>query len=183
LKRIARHLLEAEKVVWKMGELEDEKVIIEVWVDSDWAKGEERKSTSGGIMTVGGVAVKHWSRSQRTRALSVGEAEYAAMVSGAAEGLGLQTLMKELGWETEAVVKTDSSTAKAVASRRGLGKLRHVEVRMLWIQDAVKRERIKVKKVGGDRNLADHLTKEKSLAEYKDLLKEVGGWVVTRSGK
>ena len=183
LKRIARYLVEAEKVVWKMGELEDGKLVIEVWVDSDWAKGGERKSTSGGIMTVGGVAVKHWSRSQRTRALSVGEAEYAAMVTGAAEGLGMQALMQDLGWETEVVIKTDSSTAKAVASRRGLGKLRHVEVRMLWVQDAVKRGRIRLKKVGGEQNPADHLTKEKSLNDYKGLLEMVGGWVVTKSGK
>ncbi len=180
LKRIARYLVKAERVVWKMGELEEGKLVIEVWVDSDWAKGDERKSTSGGIMTVGGVAVKHWSRSQRTRALSVGEAEYAAMVTGAAEGLGMQALMEDLGWETEVVIKTDSSTAKAVASRRGLGKLRHVEVRMLWVQDAVKRGRIKLKKVGGNQNPADHLTKEKSLNDYKGLLELVGGYVVVK---
>ena len=134
-------------------------------------------------MTVGGVAVKHWSRSQRTRALSVGEAEYAAMVSGAAEGLGLQALMVDLGWETEVIIKTDSSTAKAVASRRGLGKMRHVEVRLLWVQEAVKKGRIRLKKVDGETNLADHLTKEKSLNEYKNLLELVGGWVVTKDGK
>ena len=56
-------MLEAEKVVWRMGEAEDEEEPrIEVWVDSDWAKGKDRKSTSGGVMTVGGVAVKSWSR-------------------------------------------------------------------------------------------------------------------------
>ena len=178
IKRIARYLVEAEKIVWRMGEMRnDEELIIEVWVDSDWAKGCDRKSTSGGVMTVGGVAVKHWSRTQRTRALSVGEAEYAAMVSGCAEGLGLQALMKDLGWEAKVVVKTDSTTAKAVASRRGLGKLRHVEVRLLWVQDAVKKGRLTLKKVDGEKNVADHLTKEKALWEFEDLLRQVGGWV------
>ena len=92
-------------------------------------------------------------------------------------------MMQDLGWEAEVVIKTDSSTAKAVASRRGLGKLRHVEVRMLWVQDAVKRGRIRLKKVAGEQNPADHLTKEKSLKDYRGLLEMVGGWVVTKSGK
>ena len=183
IKRAVRYLLEAEKMVWHMRELDEgEKIGIEVWVDSDWAKGSERKSTSGGVMTLGGVAVKHWSRTQKTRALSVGEAEYAAMVSGSAEGLGLKSLLKDLGWEMDVVIKTDSSTAQAVASRRGLGKLRHVEVKMLWVQDAVKAKRIKIVKVAGEKNVADHLTKEKMLWEYEGLLAGVGGEIV-RKGK
>ena len=40
-----------------------------------------------------------------------------------------------------------------------------------------------LKKVGGEQNPADHLTKEKSLNDYKWLLEMVGGWVVTKSGK
>ena len=177
-------MIEAETVVWKMGEVDnDGEVVIEVWVDSDWAKGSERRSTSGGVMTVEGTAVKHWSRTQKTRALSVGEAEYMALVTGCADGLGLQALMADLGWETEVVIKTDSTTAKAVASRRGLGKMRHVEVRLLWVQEAVKRGRIKLKKVGGDVNLADHLTKDQTLNDYKELLKVVGGWVIERNMK
>ena len=31
-------------------------------VDSDWAKGPERKTTSGGMMMINGMVVKHWSR-------------------------------------------------------------------------------------------------------------------------
>ena len=69
-------------MVWKYTEKEDDGE--DVWVDSDWASGWQRKSTSGGMMTVDGVAVKHWSRTQKARALSTGEAEYYAMVTGAA---------------------------------------------------------------------------------------------------
>ena len=147
---------------------------IDVFVDSDWASGWQRKSTSGGMMTVDGVGVKHWSRTQKARALSSGEAEYYAMVTGCAEGLGMQSLAEELGWKAEVRIWTDSSAAKAVANRRGLGKLRHVELKWLWMQDVVKDRRVKLKTVKGEEYVADHLTKPKTRGEIEDLLGKVG---------
>ena len=44
-------------------------------------------------------------------------------------------------------------------SRSGLGRLRHVDVGHLWIQDAVKSKRIGVQKVLGTQNVADLMTK------------------------
>ena len=119
--------------------------------------------------------MKHWSRSQRNRALSVGEAEHYALVSGSAEGLGLRSLMEDLGWDVGVKVWTDSSTAQSVASRRGLGKLRHVELRFLWVQEMVKRGRLVLGKVWGPMNVADHLTKGKMVWEYVNLLRGIGG--------
>ena len=87
------------------------------------------KVTSGGMLTVNGVGVKHWSRTSKARAWSSGEAEYYAMVTECAEGLGMHSLAEDLGWKAEIWLWTDSSAAKAIGNRRGLGKLRHVELR------------------------------------------------------
>ena len=176
IKRAVRYLVGAKRLVWKYTEKEDdaEDVLVDVFVDSDWASGWQRKSTRGGMMTVDGVGVKHWSRTQKARALSVGEAEYYAMVTGCAEGLGLQALADDLGWKVMVRIWTDSSVAKAVASRRGLGKLRHVELKWLWVQDMVKEGRVKLRTVRGDENVADHLTKPKTRAEVEWLLEKVG---------
>ena len=175
VKRVIRYMLGVEKVVWRMGEWEDgEEVGVGVYVDSDWAKEATRKSTSGGMLTVGGVGVKHWSRTQATRALSVGEAEYYALVTGCKEGLGMQSLLRDMGWESQVVVWSDSSTAKGIASRRGLGKMRHVELRYLWVQEIVRRGRLRVEKIRGEVNVADHLTKGKAIWEFRGLLEEVG---------
>ena len=77
-----------EKVTWTMGSWKnDDEVNVDVHVDSNWASGPERKSTSGGMMMISGTVVKHWSRTQSTRALSMAEADYYAVVTGAAEGL------------------------------------------------------------------------------------------------
>ena len=43
--------------------------------------------------------------------------------------------------------------------RQGLGKMRHVEVGHLWIQQAVRTGRIILKKVFGTENIADLMTK------------------------
>ena len=46
-----------------------------------------------------------------------------------------------------------------MASRRGLGKARHVQTRYLWIQERVQNRDVEVQAVGTDRNLADLCTK------------------------
>jgi len=43
--------------------------------------------------------------------------------------------------------------------RQGLGKMRHVEVGHLWIQQAVRTGRIILRKVLGTENIADLMTK------------------------
>ena len=176
IKRVARYLAGARRLVWRYHEKEDgdEMVHVDVFVDSDWATGWSRKSTSGGMMAVDGVGIKHWSRTQKARALSSGEAEYYAMVTGCAEGLGMQSLAEDLGWRMDVRIWTDSSAAKAVGTRRGLGKLRHVELKWLWVQDMVKEGRVKLRTVRGDENVADHLSKPKMRAEVEWLPEKVG---------
>ena len=74
--------------------------IIDVYSDSDWAGCvRTRKSTSGGVMMLGNGVVKTWSSTQTTIAQSSGEAEYYALVRAAAEGLGMQSIMHDLGWK------------------------------------------------------------------------------------
>ena len=106
--------------------------------------------------------------------MSSAESEYYAIVTGAAEGLAVQAIASEMGWPMKVRIHTDSSAAKAVASRRGLGKLRHIELKYLWVQELVQQQRITLKKIQGIRNPADHLTKPKQLHEYQYLLGELG---------
>ena len=147
---------------------------VDVHVDSDWAKGPERKSTSGGMM-INGTVVKHLSRTQATRALSTAETEYYAVVTGAAEGLGMQSMMADLGVTTHVRVWTDFNAAKSIASRRGLGKTRHVELRYLWLHDVTLSGREKMRRILGEQNLADHLTKSKAWHQIETLIRGVGG--------
>ena len=59
-------------------------------------------------------------------------------------------------------VNTDSCAAKGIANRRGLVKVRHIELSELWVQDQVARGQIAVYKIGGPENSSDSLTKHSS---------------------
>ena len=161
LKRIARYLLRYPRGVIRFVPAEDGGAgPLEVYTDSDWAGcPRTRKSTSGGMLFVDGGLMKSWSSTQGPIALSSGEAELVALVKAATEGLAMLSLMADLGWTRRMRVWTDSAAAKAIASRSGLGKTRHIETKFLWVQEAVKNERFGLAKVPGQENPADWLTK------------------------
>ena len=104
-------------------------------------------------------AVKHWSSTQTSISLRSGEAEFAGVIRGAGQGLGYQALLKDVGVELPLRVWTDSSAAIGICSRQGLGKLRHLDTHTLWIQQAVRAKRVDLRKVDGECNPADILTK------------------------
>ena len=109
---------------------------------------------------MGSHLIKSWATTQTVIALSSGEAEYYSVTRGACEGLGIVGLLEDLGDQRIPIeVLTDSSAAKGIASRRGVGKVKHLDTRTLWVQDQVDRGRRKVRKIPGDTNPADLLTK------------------------
>ena len=108
---------------------------------------------------VGRHTIKHWSSTQPNVALSSGEAEFYGVVRGSGHGLGYQALLADLGIAAPLRIWTDSSAALGICSRQGLGKLRHLDTHTLWVQQAVRSRRIELKKVLGEENPADLLTK------------------------
>ena len=94
-----------------------------------------RKSTSGIVCMAGRHCVKHASKLQSTIALSSGESEYYVAVKAAALGLSQKALLADWGIKVSITALSDSSAARGTASRSGLGKLRHVQTRFLWLQE------------------------------------------------
>ena len=190
LKRLARYIAGKERCTITFiyqGKLDG----VTVWTDSDFAStnpvrhtineevkeehfdmisgidlnGEAacRRSTSGGVILLGDHLIKSWSSTQKITALSSGEAEYYAIVKGAAQGIGIRSMLLDFQIKAASTryieVKEDSSAAKGIASRRGLGKLKHVDIKELWIQEKVHEGDLKITKIPGTIHLADALTK------------------------
>ena len=133
--------------------------------DSDFAGDVvSRKSTSGGTVMVGDHMVKSWSTSQSVIALSTGEAELYGLNKCGASALGLQSLLEDFGISLDIRLHTDATTGKAIATRRGLGKVRHIAVNELWLQDQVATKKVVINKLKNKFNVADILTKH--LAKY-----------------
>ena len=99
---------------------------------------------------LGTHVIKSWSTNQAVVALSSGEAEYYGMVKGASQGMGLKAIAVDLGviYEGPIQINADASAAIGMASRLGLGKVRHIEVTQLWIQEKVYKKEILLKKIG-----------------------------------
>ena len=121
---------------------------------------------------VGAHLTKSWSSTQPNPALSSGEAEYYGVVKAAGIGLGYQALLLDLGIELPLRLWTDSSAAIGVTSRQGVGKIRHLDTRTLWVQQAVRTGRIEVRKIKGTENPADLFTKH---LPSEDKLKQLVG--------
>jgi hypothetical protein len=133
---------------------------VTVCTDTDYAGCHRtRKSTSGGVLMHGSHVVKSWSSTQNIVSLSTGEAEYYGLVKGAAQAIGLQSMLRDINVHLKVKVKTDASAAKGIATRRGIGRVRHIEVHQLWVQDKVAAGELEIVKIPTHANPSDNLTK------------------------
>ena len=107
----------------------------------------------------GGHHLKSWSSTQKKVTLSSAEAELAACIKASSETIGVLQMVEGLGRTTDGEVFVDSSAALGVVNRKGNGKLRHIRVGQLWIQQMAEDEVIAYKKVNGKQNPADLCTK------------------------
>ena len=133
---------------------------LEVFSDSDWAGDRAtRLSMSGGCILHGGHVLKAWAKGQQVVALSSAEAELYAGTRAATEGLGAQSLMRDLGCTRAVTLSMDSAAALALNQREGLGRAKHIRIQDLWMQEAVREKRLTLSKVPGEHNPADLFTK------------------------
>ena len=126
---------------------------------------------------LGSHCIKTWSSSQGAVALSSAEAEFYGMIEGVIKAKGLISLAKELGFlDLVNVVHlgTDSTAAKSFVSRQGFGKMKHIEIRDMWLQKEVRDGKVQVSKVPGDKNPADLMTKILNTRDIQVRLNKMG---------
>ena len=159
LKRLGRYMVENRRTVMKY-DWQGHEQEVTGYSDSDWAGCRVTgRSTSGGALMIGGHFLKGWSRTQNNVTCSSAEAELIALVKCSAELLGMRSAMKDWGVESSGVAYADSSAALAIANRKGAGKLRHINVSALWIQEKQDLHQLEMRKILGTENPADLMTK------------------------
>ena len=124
---------------------------------------------------MGDHPLRTWASTQNVIALSTGEAEFYAIVRGASLGLGMKSLLEDLGETARVKVLTDATTGKSLASRRGLGKVRHIEVSELWSQQKVQDNKIELTKIKGTFNPADMFAKHVEKDKTDLMVEALGG--------
>ena len=155
------------------------KIVLESVTDADWAGNRAtRKSKSSVHLYLGGSLVASFVRSQRSVALSSGESEFVAMVSGATECVYLREcidFMTKKKYDLDCILRSDSAAGRGINQRIGCGRIRHLDCGLLWVQDGVKQRWFRVGPISGAKNPADLGTKPLAGARLRELVCRAGG--------
>ena len=160
LKRIVRYLKGAPSAK-SLIEITTPSKFVNVKTDSDLGLGQATtcKSTNGGVVQWRNATLTAWSRTQQTVSLSSAEAELYAFTTGVAKGMVTKHLLQELGPEVILMNHADSQSAKAWASKRGLGRMKHVMLKYMYVQDVVKKKLTNLAYINTKQNKPDLMTK------------------------
>ena len=104
-------------------------------------------------------------------ALSVAEAELYEDVAAVQLGLGVETMLRELGEAPVMVLKIDNQAAQGLASQApGSWKTRHLRIRARFLRQEVNEQRLLLTHVPGDLQKADIGTKAFDLPKFRSLM-------------
>ena len=95
---------------------------------------------------LGAHAIKSYATNQQIIALSSGEAELYALTKAGSQTLGIRANAADLGMSLDGVLFTDSTAAIGMTFRTGVGKVRHINVQYLWIQERVALKELELQK-------------------------------------
>ena len=178
LKRVARYLHGNPDYLQRYPVQEETNTVV-LSTDADWATCREtRRSNSGGTLQLGDHLIAARSRVQPRIALSSGEAELYAGMRGISETLGFVHLMREFksnDWG-RIVHRVDASACRAIMLRRGCGGLKHITVKSLWVQEAVREYSIEIDRVPRDEMRAHVLASPSSAEELRKHLTKLNAY-------
>ena len=73
--------------------------------------------------------------------------------------MGAKTLMAELMIDAKMELLGDSSACHGTLHREGSGRIKHLELKQLWLQQKIRQGELTYTKISRDRNPADSLCK------------------------
>ena len=123
---------------------------------------------------LGESCIRTQSKGQGVIALSSGEAEYYGLTGGLSCALGDVSLAKDWNVKLKAEVIMDATAGIAIGSRRGLGRVKHIDTVFLWCQEVVVSKRARLSKRGTHDMIADVLTKPVPESAMTEMLSRMG---------
>jgi hypothetical protein len=156
---VARYLLGRPGETWKFDYQPPPTKLQEV-VDADSAAdAETRKSVSSVAERFGGHLLDLSIAKQSVLATSSGESEFYAIVKGSAQGLQTKQLLDCIAWPVELEILSDSSAARGMCLRSGSGKVKHLSIKELWVQELFRKKQASLSAVNTLINWGDIGTK------------------------
>jgi hypothetical protein len=147
------------------------------YVDAGFANLEGRRSVSGWIFLMAGVAVAWGSKKQSTVAVSSTESEYVAILAALQELLWICTFMAELGREDllNNVILEDNHGAIDLANGgQYRSRTKHIDIKYHKIRECIENGQLVLKYVESGNNLADVLTKPLPTEKHWEFVRKMG---------
>ena len=139
---------------------------IQCYVDSSFADAENRRSTYGYIISLGGNILQYKTRQQRSVATSTTEAEYTAVAHAVRELMYLRNLTSETDIalkDLPTVFVDNQSTLKVLTNNSSTSRIKHIDIALQYLKE---RRDLKYKYVISDENIADIFTKPLGFNKY-----------------
>ena len=137
--------------------------LFQAYSDADHAGClDTRRSTSGFVIKMGSGAVSWSAKKQSIVADSSTEAEYISASNAGRDIVWMRTLLTELGHKLTgpSPLMVDNQSALKVLKNPELhSRMKHIDIKMHWIRDAIKRGDITVHFLRTNDMIADIFTK------------------------
>ena len=173
LLRLARYLLRHPTETWVYRYQSSPKELL-VYTDSDWAADKEtRRSVSCLAERYGDHLLEVSVAKQTVVALSSGEAEFYGIVRATAHGIQTKQLLEACNQKLQLTVLSDSSAARGMCTRTGSGKVRHLDIKELWVQQKYRDRVFDLRPVDTLLNWADLGTKAHEQTRLDSLCRQM----------
>jgi len=161
------------RLIWKYPD-QVEQDSFTMFTDSDDAGcSKSRKSTSAGALLHGCHLIKFYSSTQHIISSSSGESEFYAGIKAGSTLLGAISMAMDLGEMRKGILTFDATAAKAMLSRKGHGRAKHIDRSFLWLQQRVHSGDLQLEKIGTKKNGADLGTKHLDRTQMEALCSEL----------
>jgi len=160
------YVLNTQSLPLRLGGISPPDLRLVGWSDANYSKEDDCKSTSGYIVSLGGLGSISWgSKRQTITALSSTESEYMALAAAARQILWLRMMLSELRVPPDpsgvpTIIFCDNSATISLTKHDvAFNRTKHIHVRFHFLRDHVRLNEIQIKKVPSMDNRADQMTK------------------------
>eukprot|EP00253_Pinus_taeda_P025095 PITA_25095 len=188
---LSQAMVKPTKLFWKVGKnvlrylkgtsghglwyRQEDEVKLCDFMDADWVGSRtDRKSTFGGIFSIGSTRVSWYSRKQRSVALSSAKAEYMATSLAACEAIWMRKILVRLfgsHLDPTMIYCDNQSCIKLLANPVFHDRSKHINIRYHHIRDCVHQRIVLLSYIPTEDQDADILTKAltRSKFEYTEI--------------